>query len=112
MGLAVRHHVPPVLLERARCMRHEPAPAEQKLWWCLRNRKLCGYKFRRQQALGPYVADFFCAEAKLVVELDGESHGERYEYDQRRTKRLTRDGYHIVRFENDDVFRFLDAVLQ
>jgi very-short-patch-repair endonuclease len=110
--LETRHHVPLVLLERARAMRHEAAPAEQKLWQCLRNRQLCGYKFRRQQPLPPFVADFFCAEATLVVELDGESHGERQAYDARRTKRLTRDGLRVIRFENDDVFRFLDAVLE
>ena len=112
MALDSRNHVPPPLLERARAMRQEPAPAEEKLWWCLRNRSLCGYKFRRQQPLAPHIADFFCPAAKLVVELDGESHGERYEYDERRTTRLTRDGLHVIRFENDDVFRFLDAVLQ
>src|SRR5207248_2238440 len=100
-------HVPALLLERARAMRHESAPAAEKLWWCLRNRRLGGYKFRRQQPLVPYVADFFCAQAKL----DGESHGERREYDERRTKRLTRNGLRVIRFENDDVFRFLDAVL-
>jgi very-short-patch-repair endonuclease len=106
------HHVPPALLERARAMRHEAAPAEQKLWECLRGRQMCGYKFRRQQVLGPFIADFFCAEVRLVIELDGESHGERQEYDAARTKRLERDGLHVIRFQNDDVFHFLDAVLQ
>ena len=112
MTAETRHHVPPVLLERARAMRHEPAPAEQKLWQCLRGRQLCGYKFRRQHPLPPYVADFFCAEAKLVVELDGESHAEREAYDARRTTRLTRGGLNVLRFENDDVFHFTDAVLE
>ena len=112
MTLETLHHVPPVLLARARAMRGDSAPAERKLWQCLRNRQLCGYKFRRQQPLAPYVADFFCAEARLVVELDGESHGEREAYDARRTKRLTRGGLHVIRFENDDVYNFLDAVLE
>jgi very-short-patch-repair endonuclease len=108
-----RHHIPPLLLERACEMRHEPAPAEEKLWWCLRNRRLAGYKFRRQPPLAPFVADFFCAETKLVVELDGDSHGDdgREAYDASRTRRLNRNGLHVIRFENDDVFRFLDAVL-
>ncbi len=112
MTLETRHHVPPVLLARARAMRHDGAPAEQKLWQCLRGRQLCGFKFRRQQVLGRYIADFFCAEVRLVVELDGESHGERQEYDARRTKRLEREGLHVIRFENDDVFSFTDAVLE
>ena len=110
--LATRHHVPSVLLARARAMRHESAPAEQKLWQCLRNRQLCGYKFRRQQPLAPFIADLFCAEAKLVVELDGGSHGERQAHDARRTQRLVRGGLTVIRFENDDVFHFLDAVLE
>ena len=93
-------------------MRHAPPRAEEKLWWCLHNRQLCGYKFRRQQPLAPYVADFFCAAGKLVVELDGESHGEREQYDASRTVRLTRGGLHVIRFQNDDVFKFLDAVLE
>ena len=112
MAVDSRHHIPPPLLERARSMRHEPAPAEEKLWWCLRHRRLCGHKFRRQQPLAPYVGDFFCAAAKLVVELDGDSHGEREAYDAARTERLTRGGLHVIRFQNDDVFRFLDVVLE
>jgi very-short-patch-repair endonuclease len=109
--LETRHHVPPVMLARARAMRHTAAPAEQKLWQCLRGRQLCGYKFRRQQPLAPYIADFFCAEVKLVVELDGESHGEREAYDAQRTRRLVRGGLNVIRFENDDVYQFLDTVL-
>jgi very-short-patch-repair endonuclease len=83
-----RKHVPPVLLERARAMRQNPAPAEKKLWACLRDRQLGGFKFRRQQPVAPYIGDFFCAACKLVVELDGDSHGVRGPYDARRTVRL------------------------
>src|SRR5213594_4320948 len=103
--------VDPVLLERARAMRHEPAPAEQKLWSCLRNRQHGGFKFRRQHAIAPFIADFFCFELKLVVELDGESHGDRAAYDANRTKYLERDGCRVIRFVNDDVFWHLEAVL-
>jgi very-short-patch-repair endonuclease len=101
-----------MLLERAREMRHDPAPAEQKLWRCLRDRQLGGFKFRRQHPLGGYIADFYCAEALLVVELDGASHGDRAAYDDRRTRRLQRDGRDVIRFVNDDVFWHIDAVLQ
>src|SRR5258708_6289757 len=54
--------VNPQLLSLAREMRHKPAPAEQKLWYCLRNRRLNGFKFRRQHPIDPYVADYCCAE--------------------------------------------------
>jgi very-short-patch-repair endonuclease len=103
--------VDPLLLQRARDMRHDPAPAEQKLWRCLRGRQLCGLKFRRQHVMGGYIADFYCHELALVIELDGDSHGERLEYDSRRTKVLERDGMTVVRFLNSDVYRFLDSVL-
>src|SRR6266542_588296 len=93
------------LLERARAMRKEAAPAEEKLWKLLRDRQLNGLKFRRQHRLDNYIADFYCYEAKPVVELDGDSHGERERYDAARTKRLTRGGNRVIRFLNDDVFR-------
>ena len=106
-----KNSVDPVLLERARAMRHEPAPAEQKLWHCLRDRQLGQFKFRRQHPLPPFVADFYCHEAQLVVELDGDSHGDRWAYDATRTKRLERSGLHVIRFVNPDVFWHLDDVL-
>jgi very-short-patch-repair endonuclease len=104
-------HLSPVLLQHAREMRREAASTEQKLWRCLRGQQLGGFKFRRQQVLERFIADFYCAAAKLVVETDGDSHAGREVYDASRTKRLERDGVHVIRFANDDVHRFLDAVL-
>jgi very-short-patch-repair endonuclease len=92
-------------------MRHEPAPAEAKLWQCLRNRQLAGFKIRRQTPLPPFIADFYCAECQLVIELDGDSHAENEAYDARRSQRLMRDGLHVIRFLNVDVQLHLDAVL-
>ena len=69
-----RAPVDPVLRSRARAMRGEPAPAEEKLWAHVRNRRLGGFKFRRQVPLQTFVVDFFCKESKLVVELDGGTH--------------------------------------
>ncbi|HEV7300999.1 MAG TPA: endonuclease domain-containing protein [Tepidisphaeraceae bacterium] len=104
--------IPAETLTRARAMRHEAAPIEAKLWWFLRNRRLGGYKFRRQHPIAPFVADFFCAELSLVIELDGTSHLSTTEYDEQRTKRLERDGCHVMRFLNVDVALYLDAVLE
>ena len=104
--------VGPELLRRAREMRHKAAPAEMKLWWCLRNHRLNGYQFRRQHPVCGYVADFYCPGAKLVVELDGESHDGRQEYDERRSEALRREGLHVIRFVNTDVFENLDSVLE
>jgi very-short-patch-repair endonuclease len=106
------NRVDPELLRRAKEMRHEPAPAEQKLWWCLRDRRLNGFKFRRQYPVRGYVADYYCAEAGLIVELDGDSHEGREEYDARRTDALIQEGFRVVRFVNTDVFENLDGVLE
>src|SRR5215472_2501792 len=62
------------LMPVAREMRREPTAAESLLWQELRARKLCGIRFRRQHTIGPYVADFYCSEAKLVIEIDGPIH--------------------------------------
>jgi ATP-dependent helicase HrpA/adenine-specific DNA-methyltransferase len=84
------------------------------LWQCLRSRQLNGFKFRRQQPLAGFVADFFCPECNLVVELDGDSHYEMSatQYDERRTRRIERAGIRVIRFDNTEVFDFLDNVLE
>ena len=93
-------------------MRHDPAPAEQKLWRCLRNRRLTGFKFRRQFAVDRYIADFCCAECKLIVEVDGDSHSDQEQYDADRTKNLEAKGYFVFRCTNADVFENLDGTLE
>ena len=70
-----------LLKPRARTMRHEPTRAERVLWELLKARRCGGYKFRRQHSIGPYIADFYCKAAKLVVELDGSIHEATAEYD-------------------------------
>lgn len=107
-----KSRINPLMLERAREMRKEAAPAKKILWACLRNRQLGGFKFRRQHSVGWCIIDFYCAERNLGVELDGDSHSERVQYDERRTEELTRQGISIVRYVNTDVFDALDAVLE
>ena len=104
--------IPTELLQRAREMRHSAVSTEQKLWQCLRDRQLGGFKFRRQHPKPPFIAHFYCAEAKLIVETDGDSHATTEAYDASRTQRLERDGLYVMRFVNDDVHRFLDSVLE
>jgi very-short-patch-repair endonuclease len=101
--------VPPHKRKLARAMRHVPTEAEDRLWWELRDRKLDGIKFRRQQNLQPYIVDFVCFEAKLIVELDGTQHAESA-YDAVRDAELKRQGFRVLRFWNDDVLRDLNAV--
>jgi len=98
----------------ARAMRHELTWAEKALWRELRNRKLRGLKFRRQQSLGHYILDFYCADKLLVVELDGGQHDipEEREYDLRRTEFLGKQGLTVLRFWNSQVRENLPWVLE
>jgi adenine-specific DNA-methyltransferase len=85
------------LRTRARAMRHVPTDAEKKFWWMVRDRRLGGYKFKRQHPVGNYIADFVCIEAKLVVELDGRQHAEKQKYDAKRDAFFESQGFRIVR---------------
>ncbi|WP_118857802.1 endonuclease domain-containing protein [Sphingomonas mesophila] len=98
-------------LGRVRQARHDPTPAERRLWQRLRNRQLQGMKFRRQVWLGPFIADFYCPDARLVVEVDGDSHAARQAYDERRTAWLATQGMQVVRVTNADVMSNIDGVL-
>ncbi len=83
--------------------------AEERLWRELRGRRLNGIKFRRQVPLGPFVADFLCAEAMLIVEIDGSQHADS-DYDRQRDAELKERGFRVLRFWNDDVLREVDSV--
>lgn len=105
------HRVEPGLLAFSRELRQNSAPAEKIVWACLRNRQVGGCKFRRQYAVLGFVLDYFCPECKLAIELDGDSHSDRADYDEARTKALEGAGLKVLRFQNTDVFDNLDAVL-
>ena len=100
--------------EYARELRHRTTEAEQKLWSLLRNRQLKGKKFRRQHAIAKYVADFYCNESKLVIELDGNFHTEAEikEYDKSRTNLLNELGITVLRFWNEEVIKDPGKVLE
>ncbi len=97
----------------ARKLRRQQTDVERTLWFALRDRRFHGFKFRRQQPIGPYIADFLCFEAKLVIELDGGQHGgdAQAAYDQARTKRLEVDGFRVIRFSNTEMIENFDGVL-
>ncbi len=88
----------------AQRLRANVTDAERKTWYMVRDRRILGAKFRRQQVIGPYVVDFFCAEFGLIVEIDGSQHAEqRAGYDHARTHWLESKGYRVIRFWNNDV---------
>jgi very-short-patch-repair endonuclease len=95
---------------RARELRKTPTDAETRLWSRLRRRQLGGFRFRRQQPIGLYIVDFFCPEAKLVIEVDGGQHAENAA-DEARTRWIEKRGYRIIRFWNNDVLGNTDGVL-
>jgi very-short-patch-repair endonuclease len=104
----------PVTTKLARQFRANPTEAESRLWSLVRARKLDGHKFRRQYAIGQYIADFACIAQRLAIELDGSVHrNERAgSNDAYRSARLERYGYRVLRFWNYDVLTDTDRVVE
>ena len=99
---------------RGRALRRAQTPAEARLWSKLRGRRLAGFKFVRQESIGPYFADFICRERRLIVEVDGATHStdEELARDARRTRFLEEEGYRVLRVTNDEVFNNLEGVCE
>ena len=114
MGV-IRDHRRSLLTARARTLRREDTEAEARLWNALRARRLGGWFWRRQVPFGPYILDFLCREAALVVELHGSQHADQLAYDTRRTAYLGRNGLRVIRFWNSAVLEsrpdVCDAIL-
>ena len=92
-------------------MRKEPTLAEQKLWQHIRGKRILGHKFRRQHALDRFIVDFYCSEARLIVEVDGPTHEYTPEEDAIRQKFLEEMGNRVIRFTNVEVLKQMEAVL-
>jgi len=109
MGTMPPRHTPQSIA-RARALRNRQTKAESLLWYVLRNRRLCGLKFRRQFPVEPFIADFACVEARLIVEIDGGYHDYTYADDRSRQRRLEQSGWKVLRFSNEDVLDDVEAV--
>jgi very-short-patch-repair endonuclease len=96
----------------ARRLRRDQTDAERVLWFRLRDRRLDGWKFKRQVPIDRFVVDFCCADAKLIVEIDGGQHDQDGERDADRTKVLEAMGYLVLRYWNNDVMRNINGVLE
>jgi cyclase len=101
------------IINKAKELRKKPTKAEAVLWEQLRNHKLNGFRIRRQHVLGPYIADFYCAETKLAIEIDGSIHdnADIKEYDAIRQRAIEFYGITVIRFKNEEVFDRMDDVL-
>jgi len=104
---------PKKLLENAKDLRREMTPAEARLWYHLRAKRLNGVKFIRQNPRAGAIVDFIARSRKLIIEVDGDTHGsdEAIARDAQRTARLEKQGYRVIRFSNADVMRNEGAVL-
>ena len=98
-------------LKHAQDMRKDMPEPEMRLWLQLRAARFRGVKFRRQKVIGSYIADFAANEPRLVIEIDGDTHGDRESYDAQRTHYLEEQGYTVIRFSNADVMANMDGVL-
>ena len=112
MPRAKRGHADHLNLKRQ--LRSEMTAAEARLWSKLRVKQFQGLKFRRQHGIGPYIVDFYCAERSLVIEVDGDIHGEQHQVvrDRRRESYLKSLGLQVIRYMNDDIVKNLDGVLE
>ena len=103
-----------ILESRRRDLRVKQTEAEKILWQKLRNRQINGFKFFRQYSIGKYIADFYCSELRLVIELDGSHHYEEnvFEYDKIREEFMKSLDIKTIRFSNLDVFKSLNEVME
>ena len=104
------NRIPIDLLHRARDLRRDMTFPERRLWSRISNRQILGLKFRKQHPINPFIADFYCASLKFVIEVDGMSHDDPG-YDEWRTRELEGRGYCVVRCTNDEIIEDLDAVI-
>ena len=102
----------PELKELARELRRNMTLSEVLLWNELKQKQMLGFDFDRQRPIGNYIVDFFCKELSLAIELDGKSHFNKYDYDEKRQEELERLGVQILRFEDIKVKRDILNVLR
>ncbi len=101
-----------VVRQYAKDLRSKMTLSEKVLWQELRNRKLNGLKFRRQHPIDTFIADFYCHEKKLVVEIDGEIHKYQKQYDIGRTAEMKRFGINVLRFSNENILFSISSVIK
>jgi very-short-patch-repair endonuclease len=99
-----------VATSRARSLRANMTDAERKLWYAFRDRRFADFKFRRQVPIGPFIADFICYDARVVIEVDGSQHADSSS-DARRDRWFAANGFLVLRFWNNDVLKNREGVL-
>jgi very-short-patch-repair endonuclease len=102
----------PKLKNLARELRKKGVLSEVLLWDCLRGKQMKGYRFMRQKPIDNFIVDFCCSKLRLIIEIDGVSHEERFEADKSRQEKLERMGFVFLRFYDLDVKKNIDGVLE
>jgi very-short-patch-repair endonuclease len=110
-NIVIGQKVTSVKVQRAKELRRQMTQEEKILWQQLRANRLNGLHFRRQQVIDGFIADFYCHAAQLVIEVDGEIHQQRAEYDVERDQILSAWGLQLLRIKNEEVRQNLDRVL-
>jgi very-short-patch-repair endonuclease len=107
-------HVPGYIFDLCRKLRQKQTDAEKLLWECLRREHLKGLKFRRQHPIGRYIADFYCPEARLVIELDGKIHQikDQKKYDKIRQEIIEMRGIRVLRVKNEEIEQDIGSVIR
>jgi very-short-patch-repair endonuclease len=95
-----------------KALRNRPTDAEQFLWKYLRLKQMEGLKFRRQQPIDNYIVDFICLEKRIIIEVDGGQHATQKDDDTVRDKYLRQQGFHVLRFWNNEVLQNINGVLE
>jgi very-short-patch-repair endonuclease len=101
----------PGILENARRLRENMTDYEKLLWEKLKRKQICGLRFRRQHPIDIFIADFYCHEVRLVVEIDGEVHNQQEEYDIGRTAEMERYNIKVIRFKNSEIEANIEKVV-
>ncbi len=99
------------LKQKSRNLRKQGPLAEIILWKKLKAGQLSGYKFLRQKPIGTYIVDFFCRELKLIIEIDGYSHKDKFDYDQKRDEYFKKLNLSIIHFQDKDVLNKIDDII-
>jgi very-short-patch-repair endonuclease len=104
--------VSPEKLAKAKAMRRNMTPAERCFWNAVRANKIEGMHFHRQQVIDGFIADFYCGDQRLVIEIDGGIHETQKDYDSMRETALKKNGLRVIRFSNQEVINDVDLVIQ
>jgi very-short-patch-repair endonuclease len=103
---------PHYIIELARKMRNNLTPSEKIVWNEIKEKKISGYKFRKQHPVYRYILDFYCHEKKLAIEIDGDSHKERKDYDEYRDSYVRSIGIETLRFTNEEIENNIANVIE